>query len=384
MASLAHDSTLTCPGAFEDAMRSYLEELDYTRSGERPSQELYDFIRYVLLHPGSTRYGNAQDRHWANKEFSLDPLDDRIVLHPWKAKRVKGVIPRIILRKDIYAALRTAHLESNHGGRDKTFHLIKQRFTHLPKELVARFVELCPTCAAKRDSNAAKSPKRPAAAKSRSPPTSSAADTSSLLSPPTPLSPADTLLTDADFEPRLPLDTPADWPLTLPALPSLLATPSHTPTEASVLPTPPPSCYSADVTSSESSSSAAPSSPPMPFTLPGLNPPIVSSSHSADDWLNIPVASSSAPSLSSASSSTPATPTNELDSFFSNYIHSHLFSDDGDDEEAVMETTLADEGEAILQGPVRGTKRHRDEDSFGYGDDSSTPHDSYKRVRVQT
>ncbi|GAA6019504.1 hypothetical protein JCM10207_003723, partial [Rhodosporidiobolus poonsookiae] len=345
-------------------------------------QDLYDFIRYVLLHPGSTRLGNAQDRHWANKEFSLDPLDDRIVLHPWKAKRVKGVIPRIILRKDIYVALCAAHLESNHGGRDKTFHLIKQRYTHLPKELVARFVEMCPTCAAKRESNGAKSPKRPAAVKSRSPPTSSAADTSSLLSPPTPPSPTDTLLTESDFEPRLTLDEPADWPFTLPALPSLHTAPSHTSAEASVLPTPPLSCYSAESTSSESPSSAAPSSRPMPFTLPGLNPPIVSYSHTTDDWRDIPVASSSAPSLSSASSSPPATPTSELDSFFSEYIHSHVFSDDGVDEEAAVETSTADELEAVLQEPVRRTKRRCDEDISGHEDDSSTPRDTYKRARL--
>ncbi|GAA6019518.1 hypothetical protein JCM10207_003730 [Rhodosporidiobolus poonsookiae] len=142
------------PEAFQREVDGYIDALDpKKRKKALITQDLFDMIRAVLLDPSATK-GNgstAQDRHWIKKEFRLDPDDDRIVLHAGKVDKGAAQAPRLALKSELFDLIRRAHAEVQHCGRDKTFAIIKRRYSHVPKELVAQFVKLCPTCDSQRD-----------------------------------------------------------------------------------------------------------------------------------------------------------------------------------------------------------------------------------------
>ncbi|KZV65890.1 hypothetical protein PENSPDRAFT_586167, partial [Peniophora sp. CONT] len=73
-------------------------------------------------------------RHWALSKFTLS--HDGVVLCKGK---------QVLVREQFYSALCWAHLQSSHGGRDKTSRML-WRYGGVPKELIMRFVASCPTC----------------------------------------------------------------------------------------------------------------------------------------------------------------------------------------------------------------------------------------------
>ncbi|GAA5891958.1 hypothetical protein JCM6882_007420 [Rhodosporidiobolus microsporus] len=51
-------------------------------------------------------------------------------------------------REDIYEVLVECHRKMEHGGREKTFKEVRTKWSWVPKELVARFIKICPSCIA--------------------------------------------------------------------------------------------------------------------------------------------------------------------------------------------------------------------------------------------
>ncbi|GAA5845371.1 hypothetical protein JCM11251_005645 [Rhodosporidiobolus azoricus] len=48
--------------------------------------------------------------------------------------------------EEIYEILVDSHRKMEHGGREKTFKEVRTKWAWVPKELVARFIKICPTC----------------------------------------------------------------------------------------------------------------------------------------------------------------------------------------------------------------------------------------------
>lgn len=61
----------------------------------------------------------------------------------------------VAIRSQIYDVLVQCHNQSSHGGRDKTSAHVRRYYSWIPKELIARFVKVCPLCNARRTANKA-------------------------------------------------------------------------------------------------------------------------------------------------------------------------------------------------------------------------------------
>ncbi|GAA5889885.1 hypothetical protein JCM6882_004354 [Rhodosporidiobolus microsporus] len=128
---------------FADQMEEYLAALNpKKRAKALMSREMYATILAVLLDPHSTAHSTAQFRFWAKRMF-------RLVVTP-TANLVAHENRPVAVKDQIYAILVGTHGDVNHGGRDKTSAQVRRFYSWLPKELVSRFVKMCPTCIAKR------------------------------------------------------------------------------------------------------------------------------------------------------------------------------------------------------------------------------------------
>ena len=118
------------------------------------SQAMFDMIWDVLHDPLRSRVGSPQFRWWVRKMFVLShegaegqPDTEEtmaVVLHENRP---------VALKEQIYDVLCYCHERSNHGGRDKTTMVIREHYSWIPKELVAQFVKVCPTCVYKKTGN---------------------------------------------------------------------------------------------------------------------------------------------------------------------------------------------------------------------------------------
>lgn len=106
-------------------------------------RELYSLILDILRKPQDTTVGDPQLRFWVRQRFQLmnGPGDRCCALHEGK---------RVVLRDEIYDVIARAHTESQHGGRDKTYNVLKRDWSYVPKETVATFIKLCSVCNGKR------------------------------------------------------------------------------------------------------------------------------------------------------------------------------------------------------------------------------------------
>lgn len=106
-------------------------------------QKRYGNILAVLKEPKCTTIESAQFRFWVKKMFRLgtDQDGEKIVLHEGKP---------VAVREHLYDVLTTSHSMAQHGGRDKTSAKVRDRYSWVPKELIARFVRNCPTCTLRR------------------------------------------------------------------------------------------------------------------------------------------------------------------------------------------------------------------------------------------
>lgn len=64
----------------------------------------------------------------------------------------------VAVREKLFKILTRAHKQCQHGGRDKTSAQVRKIYSWVPKELISRFVKICPTCKARRGSNSQLSP----------------------------------------------------------------------------------------------------------------------------------------------------------------------------------------------------------------------------------
>ena len=98
---------------FNDMVNDYLGSLSPKKQAKALlTQQMYDDILTVLLHPTETKTGSAQFRFWAKKMFKLVSTQvAHIVIHENKPVAVK---------EQLYDVLVQCHGQANHGGRDKT------------------------------------------------------------------------------------------------------------------------------------------------------------------------------------------------------------------------------------------------------------------------
>lgn len=107
------------------------------------TRELYELVVDILRKPQDTTVGDPQLRFWVRQRFQLmsGPGDRYCALHEGK---------RVVLRDEIYDVVVRAHIDSQHGGRDKTYNVLRKEWSYVPKETVATFIKLCAVCNGKR------------------------------------------------------------------------------------------------------------------------------------------------------------------------------------------------------------------------------------------
>ncbi|KAI9933373.1 hypothetical protein MW887_007846 [Aspergillus wentii] len=59
----------------------------------------------------------------------------------------------VAIREKLFKILTKAHQQCQHGGRDKTSAQVRRIYSWVPKELISRFVKICPTCQVRRGSS---------------------------------------------------------------------------------------------------------------------------------------------------------------------------------------------------------------------------------------
>ncbi|KAJ8592055.1 hypothetical protein M405DRAFT_713605, partial [Rhizopogon salebrosus TDB-379] len=130
---------------------AYLGSLSPVKRGKALiSQSTFDKIWDVLDQPDAP-ICTAQFRFWVRKMFTFsrsntdseDHVDEApvVILHNDRP---------VAVQEQLYEVLCYCHEESDHGGRDRTFAVIRQHYSWVPKELTALFVKACPTCTMRR------------------------------------------------------------------------------------------------------------------------------------------------------------------------------------------------------------------------------------------
>ncbi|KAJ6107923.1 hypothetical protein N7523_009246 [Penicillium sp. IBT 18751x] len=104
-------------------------------------------IRTVLIDPKDTAVESAQFRFWVKKMFKLQTVGmgtadcRKMICHEGKP---------VAIREKLFKILTKAHQQCQHGGRDKTSAQVRRIYSWVPKELISRFVKICPTCQVRR------------------------------------------------------------------------------------------------------------------------------------------------------------------------------------------------------------------------------------------
>ncbi|KAH9815193.1 hypothetical protein DFH28DRAFT_1027045 [Melampsora americana] len=104
-------------------------------------KSMYDRILVVLFDKNDKTTESAQFRWWVRRTFTK-VSDDRghYLVHENRPLAVK---------EQIYDILVYCHAECGHGGRDKTSAVSRKYFSWIPKDVVSRFVSVCPGCHAR-------------------------------------------------------------------------------------------------------------------------------------------------------------------------------------------------------------------------------------------
>ncbi|KAF5375378.1 hypothetical protein D9615_007969 [Tricholomella constricta] len=140
---------------------SYLATLSPSRRAKALiSQNLFDKI-WAVLHTPDLTSETAQFRFWVRKKFTLGTLKKEQGLAEVDEKPSCSEVEEgqtvllheknlVAVQEQIYDILCYSHGIAGHAGRDKTCLSVRQHYTWIPKELVARFIKACPTCIAKK------------------------------------------------------------------------------------------------------------------------------------------------------------------------------------------------------------------------------------------
>ncbi|KAJ5134089.1 hypothetical protein N7526_005454 [Penicillium atrosanguineum] len=133
---------------FDRLMQSYVDDLSVKKQDKalihaRRARN----IRTVLIDPKDTAVESAQFRFWVKKMFKLQTVGmgtadcRKMICHEGKP---------VAIREKLFKILTKAHQQCQHGGRDKTSAQVRRIYSWVPKELISRFVKICPTCQVRR------------------------------------------------------------------------------------------------------------------------------------------------------------------------------------------------------------------------------------------
>ncbi|EXJ93560.1 hypothetical protein A1O1_01952 [Capronia coronata CBS 617.96] len=162
---------------FDELMKRYVQDL----SPKKQDKALIHArraanIKQVLIDKKTTSIESAQFRFWVKKMFTLQPPDG-------KAPELRKICHEgkpVAVREKLFKILTKAHKQCQHGGRDKTSAQVRRVYSWVPKELISRFVKLCPTCQVRRGTNRNSPPESEKSPEARmeaqSPDTASATD----------------------------------------------------------------------------------------------------------------------------------------------------------------------------------------------------------------
>lgn len=138
----------------EVVMEDYIQSLSI-RKREKAliSQKMFDDIWDVLQDPLHAKIRSPQFRFWVRKMFKLSPSETCPSASDGDADVILVITHErrpVAVKEQLYDILSYYHTLGGHGGRDKTMAEVKQHYSWVPKELVARFVKVCPTCTFKK------------------------------------------------------------------------------------------------------------------------------------------------------------------------------------------------------------------------------------------
>ncbi|KAL2802898.1 hypothetical protein BJX63DRAFT_440524 [Aspergillus granulosus] len=133
---------------FDKLVKSYVDDLSVKKQDKALIHaKRARNIRTVLIDPKDTAIESAQFRFWVKKMFKLQAVGGntsdgtKMICHEGKP---------VAIREKLFKILTTAHQQCQHGGRDKTSAQVRQIYSWVPKELISRFVKICPTCQVRR------------------------------------------------------------------------------------------------------------------------------------------------------------------------------------------------------------------------------------------
>ncbi|KAL4788405.1 hypothetical protein BJX76DRAFT_315543 [Aspergillus varians] len=133
---------------FDKLVKSYVDDLSVKKQDKALIHaKRARNIRTVLIDPKNTAIESAQFRFWVKKMFKLQVVGGntsdcrRMICHEGKP---------VAIREKLFKILTKAHQQCQHGGRDKTSAQVRQIYSWVPKELISRFVKICPTCQVRR------------------------------------------------------------------------------------------------------------------------------------------------------------------------------------------------------------------------------------------
>ncbi|KAJ3558583.1 hypothetical protein NM688_g833 [Phlebia brevispora] len=127
------------------------------------TQEMFDDVWDVLHNPKDSKLRTPQFRFWVRKMFVLSfaHRPGASASGPANASMESDVQPIIMhenrpvaLKEQIYDIISYCHRISGHGGRDRTMALVRERYSWIPKELIAQYIKICPTCVYKKTKDA--------------------------------------------------------------------------------------------------------------------------------------------------------------------------------------------------------------------------------------
>ncbi|ETN42444.1 uncharacterized protein HMPREF1541_01599 [Cyphellophora europaea CBS 101466] len=149
---------------FDEVLNEYVRGLspkkqDKALIGARRARN----IRTVLMDKKTTTVESAQFRFWVKKMFSLKQIGSGgpVCIPPSLSgclltstqKSICHDQKPVAVREKLFKILTHAHKSCQHGGRDKTSAKVRRIYSWVPKELISRFVKMCPTCRIRRPSN---------------------------------------------------------------------------------------------------------------------------------------------------------------------------------------------------------------------------------------
>lgn len=161
----AKDLGLPTREEFNDVVQEYINSLSIRkREKALVPQQMFDDVWDVLQDPANAKIRTPQFRFWVRKMFVLSSVSAYAL---GKTDDDTDMVPVILhegrpvaVREQIYDILSYYHMLTGHGGRDRTMAEVRDNYSWVPKELVARYIKACPTCVFRRTGIATRMPAR--------------------------------------------------------------------------------------------------------------------------------------------------------------------------------------------------------------------------------